>query len=105
MRRNLHVFAMLLLMLLQVVVAQAYDNVFKDANEWIFTGGKSLKSSLMASKAVPNVNTQLGPIENYGFISGPDGSMWTYTATFAMEHDTYTSVTLNVYDNQKNLIA
>lgn len=105
MRRNLHVFAMLLLMLLQVVVAQAYDNVFKDANEWIFTSGKPLKSSLMASKAVPNVNTQLGPIENYGFISGPDGSMWTYTATFAMENDTYTSVTLNVYDNQKNLVG
>lgn len=105
MRRNLHVFGTVLLMLLPSLVAGAYNNAFRNAKEWIFNGEKSLKSLLITPKAVSNVNTQLGPVENYGFISGPNGSMWTYTATFEIEHNTYTSVTLNVYDNQNNLVG
>ena len=48
---------------------------------------------------------QIGPVDNYGFMTTPDGSQWTYTASFEQQYGTYTMVTLNVYNNQHELVG
>ena len=46
-----------------------------------------------------------GPVDNYGFLNGPDGTTWTYTASFAKKYNLYTKVTLSVYNSEKELIG
>lgn len=29
---------------------------------------------------------QLGPTDSFGFLNGPDGEMWTYTADFTTKY-------------------
>lgn len=69
---------------------------------------KILVSLSMALMLVMGANamgetTTIGPVENYGFLNAPDGSVWTYTASFTKKFNLYTMVTLNVYDDQRNL--
>ena len=45
--------------------------------------------------------TQSGPVDNYGFLNAPDGTTWTYTASFQKKYNLYTMVTLSVYDSKK----
>ena len=59
---------------------------------------------MMASAATAQTN-QTGPVDNYGFLNAPDGTTWTYTASFEKKYNLYTMVTLSVYDNQKELIG
>ena len=49
--------------------------------------------------------TQTGPVDNYGFLNAPDGTTWTYTASFEKKYNLYTMVTLSVYNSQKELIG
>ena len=49
--------------------------------------------------------SQTGPVDNYGFLNAPDGTTWTYTASFEKKYNLYTMVTLSVYDSQKELIG
>ena len=49
--------------------------------------------------------SQSGPVDNYGFLNGPDGTTWTYTASFEKKYNLYTMVTLSVYNSQKELIG
>ena len=57
---------------------------------------------------------QLGPTDSFGFLNGPDGEIWTYTAKFTKGnilcdditfYDMYTGVTLEIYDSNKQLIG
>ena len=57
-----------------------------------------------AANAVANAST-VGPVDNYGFLNAPDGSTWTYTASFEKKYNLYTKVTLDVYDSQKELVG
>ena len=59
---------------------------------------------MMASAAIAQTN-QTGPVDNYGFLNGPDGTTWTYTASFAKKYNLYTMVTLSVYNSEKELIG
>ncbi len=56
------------------------------------------------SSAVAQTN-QTGPVDNYGFLNAPDGTTWTYTASFEKKYNLYTMVTLSVYNSQKELIG
>lgn len=47
----------------------------------------------------------IGPVDNYGFLNAPDGSTWTYTASFEKKYNLYTKVTLSVYNSQKELVG
>ena len=49
--------------------------------------------------------SQTGPVDNYGFLNAPDGTTWTYTASFEKKYNLYTMVTLSVYNSQKELIG
>ena len=59
---------------------------------------------MMASVAMAQTS-QTGPVDNYGFLNGPDGTTWTYTASFAKKYNLYTMVTLSVYNSEKELIG
>ena len=48
---------------------------------------------------------QLGPTDSFGFLNGPDGEMWTYTADFTTKSGFYTFVDLKVYDSKKQLVG
>lgn len=48
---------------------------------------------------------QLGPTDSFGFLNGPDGEMWTYTADFTTKYGFYTFVDLKVYDSKKQLVG
>ncbi len=102
MKRLFFVISIMLVLVGQTMAMPAFAEKFKGAREWTFGSDKSV-TSLFAPRA--KANAKVGPVENYGFISAPDGSMWTYTASFQVENSTYTQVTLNVYDNQKNLVG
>ena len=56
------------------------------------------------AKVVADAST-VGPVDNYGFLNAPDGSTWTYTAAFEKKYGTYTKVTLDVYNSQKELVG
>ena len=55
---------------------------------------------LMAGVAVAQTN-QSRPMDNYGFLNAPDGSTWTYTASYEKKYGDYTMVTLDVYNDNK----
>lgn len=60
---------------------------------------------VMGAKAVAN-NTTLGPVDDYGFLNAPDGSVWTYTASIDKElWGDYKTITLNVYNDQLKLVG
>ena len=59
---------------------------------------------LLGSTAMAQTS-QTGPVDNYGFLNAPDGTTWTYTASFEKKYNLYTMVTLSVYNSQKELIG
>ena len=60
---------------------------------------------VMGVSAASAQTSQTGPVDNYGFLNAPDGTTWTYTASFEKKYNLYTMVTLSVYDSQKELIG
>ena len=60
---------------------------------------------LMMVSAATAQTSQTGPVDNYGFLNAPDGTTWTYTASFEKKYNLYTMVTLSVYNSQKELIG
>ena len=60
---------------------------------------------LMNLGAISAQTSQTGPVDNYGFLNAPDGTTWTYTASFEKKYNLYTMVTLSVYNSQKELIG
>ena len=49
--------------------------------------------------------TTIGPVDNYGFLTGPDGSTWTYTAAYTMQYGEVTAADITIYDSQYNLVG
>ncbi len=66
----------------------------------------SMALMLMMNVGAATAQTSLtSPVDNYGFLNAPDGTTWTYTASFEKKYNLYTMVTLNVYDSEKELIG
>ena len=66
---------------------------------------KCISILLMMVSAATAQTSQIGPVDNYGFLNAPDGTTWTYTASFEKKYNLYTMVTLSVYNSQKELIG
>ena len=49
--------------------------------------------------------TTIGPVDNYGFLTGPDGSIWTYTAAYQYSGAYPTAVEITLYDNYYNQVG
>lgn len=49
--------------------------------------------------------TQIGPVNGYGFLTGPDGLQWTYTTNFTTQYGFYTSMTVEVYNAENQLVG
>ena len=49
------------------------------------------------------VITTIGPVDDYGFLTGPDGSTWTYTAAYTLENNHPVSAEISIYDDKHNL--
>ena len=49
--------------------------------------------------------SQTSPVDNYGFLNAPDGTTWTYTASFEKKYNLYTMVTLSVYNENHALVG
>ena len=64
-------------------------------------GNKQMATAGVAAQmsGEATATTTLGPVDNYGFLTGSDGSTWTYTATFKMENNHYSGVEMTIYDN------
>ena len=60
-------------------------------------------NSIQAQNVVPT-NT-IGPVNSYGFLSGPDGKQWTYTTSFTQKYGFYTSMTVEVYNAEHLLVG
>ena len=75
----------------------------------------SVIALMMAHVAVANpdviaakfaaADSQIPQVDNYGFLNGPDGSTWTYTASFVKQYGLYKQVTLSVYNADKVLVG
>ena len=57
----------------------------------------------LTNAQVPTV--QYGPTDNYGFLNAPDGSTWTYIASFEKQLGYYTCVNIEVYNSQNKLVG
>ena len=66
---------------------------------------KCISILLMMVSAATAQTSLTSPVDNYGFLNAPDGTTWTYTASFEKKYNLYTMVTLNVYDSEKELIG
>ena len=60
---------------------------------------------LMMAGVATAQTSQTGPVDNYGFLNAPDGTTWTYTASFEKKANFYTMVTLSVYNSEKALVG
>ena len=64
---------------------------------------------LMNVGAATAQTSQSQPMDNYGFLNAPDGSTWTYTASFEKKivdfREVYAMVTLNVYNDSKEHVG
>ena len=58
----------------------------------------------MLTMSVSNMVAQT-PVDNYGFLNAPDGTTWTYTASFEKKYNLYTMVTLTVYNDSKEHVG
>lgn len=47
--------------------------------------------------------TTIGPVDDYGFLTGPDGTTWTYTAAYTLENNHPVSAEISIYDDKHNL--
>ena len=72
---------------------------------------KILASISMALMLMMNVGaataqtSQSQPMDNYGFLNAPDGTTWTYTASFEKKYGDYTMATLAIYNDSKELVG
>ncbi|MBR2486493.1 MAG: hypothetical protein IKB46_01715 [Paludibacteraceae bacterium] len=62
-----------------------------------------LSMSISMQAQVPT--TAIGPVDSYGFLAGPDGNQWTYTASFTKQYGYYTSMTVEVYNAEHLLVG
>lgn len=60
---------------------------------------------LMNVGAATAQTSQSQPMDNYGFLNAPDGSTWTYTASFEKKYGNYTMVTLAIYNDSKEHVG
>ncbi|MBQ5388534.1 MAG: T9SS type A sorting domain-containing protein [Paludibacteraceae bacterium] len=60
---------------------------------------------MLLSMHVSMVAFAADAVDNYGFLNAPDGTTWTYTASFEKKYNLYTKVTLSVYNSEKELIG
>ena len=49
--------------------------------------------------------TAIGPVNGYGFLMGPDGNPWTYTAAFTKQNGYYTTAVVEVYNAENQLVG
>lgn len=71
-----------------------------------FTHISMLVIALMLSTSAAMAQTsQSAPVDDYGFLNAPDGTTWTYTASFEKKYGQYKKVTITVYDSQKQLMG
>ena len=87
-----------------------FDNYFpKRLNNMkrFFTITCMLLCLVMTFAQVSNDNsvTTIGPVDNYGFLTGPDGSTWTYTAAYEYEDGYPSAAEITIYDNRYNLVG
>lgn len=57
------------------------------------------------SVVAADATTVIGPVDDYGFLTGPDGTTWTYTASYEKENGYPKSATISIYDNHYNLVG
>ena len=60
---------------------------------------------LMMAGVATAQTSQTIPVDNYGFLNAPDGTTWTYTASFEKKYGGYSMVTLAVYNDSKELVG
>ena len=60
---------------------------------------------IIGASAATAQTSQSKPMDNYGFLNAPDGSTWTYTASFEKKYGDYTMVTLAVYNDSKEHVG
>ena len=60
---------------------------------------------LMMAGVATAQTSQTSPVDNYGFLNAPDGTTWTYTASFEKKSGGYSMVTLAVYNDSKELVG
>ena len=65
----------------------------------------ALMMLMMNVSAAIAQTSQSKPMDNYGFLNAPDGSTWTYTASFEKKYGDYTMVTLAVYNDSKEHVG
>lgn len=69
--------------------------------QWKFNEKASDK--MMQKRAL--TATQIGPVNTYGMLKGPDGTDWTYTADFTQQGSFYESMTINFYNSKNELVG
>lgn len=50
-------------------------------------------------------STVIGPVDSYGFLKGPDGATWTYTAAYTYENNHIKGVTIDIYDASNTIVG
>ena len=102
MKRFFRFYCMIISMVMCVSAMAQTHNTFAQfapiGNKQMATAGVSAQMSGEAT-----ATTTLGPVDNYGFLTGSDGSTWTYTATFKMENNHYSGVEMTIYDNNNEV--
>ena len=71
----------------------------------IFANIGILVMLMMNVGAATAQTSQSQPVDNYGFLNAPDGTTWTYTASFEKKYGNYTMVTLAVYNDSKEHVG
>lgn len=55
--------------------------------------------------AQTSTTAQIGPVSSYGFMQGPNGATWTYTASYTYENNHIKGVAINVYDESNEVVG
>ena len=63
----------------------------------------SVNISIQAQTTAPT--TTIGPVDGFGFLVGPDGNQWTYTTSFSQKNGFYTSMVVEVYNAEHQLVG
>jgi len=55
--------------------------------------------------AAQTTNSTAEAVDNYGFMTTPDGATWTYTLTYHMTNNRISGLLVKIYDENKDLVG
>lgn len=103
--KRISIFFCAACMMLYAGAMSAQVNVHNMSAQFAKNHGAMQMQQLVAASATSLETNIIGPVNSYGFMQGPNGATWTYTASYAYENNHIKGVAIDVYDETNKIVG